>query len=79
MELLQRRRAEHVESVARLLHAVGPEQVLRRGYTITFRKKGGEVLKGAAQVKAGDKLVTRFADGEVESVAEDPRQPELFE
>jgi exodeoxyribonuclease VII large subunit len=79
MELLLERRAERVESVARLLRAVGPEQVLRRGYTITFRKKGGEVLKVAAQVKPGEKLVTRFADGEVESVAEDPRQPKLFE
>ena len=79
MALLQQRRGERVESMARFLHAVGPEQVLRRGYTITFRKKGGEVLKGAAQVKPGERLVTRFADGEVESVADDPRQPRLFE
>lgn len=79
MALLQQRRGERVESLARFLHAVGPEQVLRRGYTITFRKKGGQVLKGATQVKPGDKLVTRFADGEVESVADDPRQPKLFE
>jgi exodeoxyribonuclease VII large subunit len=79
MQLLHQRRAERVTTVERLLHAVGPEQVLRRGYTITFRKKGGEVLKGAAQVRPGEKLVTRFADGEVESVAEDPSQPKLFE
>jgi exodeoxyribonuclease VII large subunit len=79
MQLLQQRRQERVTTVERLLHAVGPEQVLRRGYTITFRKKGGEVLKGAAQVRPGEKLVTRFADGEVESVAEDPSQPKLFE
>jgi exodeoxyribonuclease VII large subunit len=77
--LMQQRRRERVESLARFLQAVGPEQVLRRGYTITFRKKGGEVLKGATQVRPGDKLVTRFADGEVESTAGDPRQPGLFE
>lgn len=79
MEILHRRRAEKVESLGRFLHAVGPQQVLRRGYTITLRRKGDEVLKSAAQVKPGDKLVTRFADGEVESVADDPRQPKLFE
>jgi exodeoxyribonuclease VII large subunit len=79
MQLLHQRRAERVESLARFLNAVGPEQVLRRGYTITFRKKGGVVVKSAEEVRPGDKLVTRFADGEVESVADDPRQPKLFE
>ena len=77
--LLMRRKADALDATARVLHAVGPEQVLRRGYTITFRKKGGAVLKGVADVVPGDKLVTRFADGEVESVAQDPRQPGLFE
>jgi exodeoxyribonuclease VII large subunit len=79
MELLHERRAERVESLARFLNAVGPEQVLRRGYTITLRKKGGAVVKSAEDVCPGDKLLTRFADGEVESVAQDPRQPGLFE
>ena len=79
MQILHQRRAERVESLARFLNAVGPEQVLRRGYTITFRKKGGAVVKSANEVRPGEKLVTRFADGEVESVAQDPRQPGLFE
>jgi len=60
------------------LNAVGPEQVLKRGYTITSLKRGGRPLTSAGQVKAGDSLVTRFADGEIESVAEDPKQPKLF-
>ena len=79
VEVLQKRRTERVESMARFLHAVGPEQVLRRGYTITMRKKGGAILRTAADARPGDRLVTRFADGQVESVAEDPRQPRLFE
>ena len=37
------------------------------------------VREGAAQIRPGDKLVTRFADGEIESTAGDPRQPGLFE
>src|SRR4030095_4593989 len=78
LQLLQQRRRDRVESLARFLQAVGPEQVLRRGYTITMRKKDGAVLKGPAQVKPGDKLVTRFAEGKIESTADDPRQPRLF-
>jgi exodeoxyribonuclease VII large subunit len=79
MEVLQDKREQRVEALARFLHAVGPEQVLRRGYSITSRKKDGAILKSAAQVRAGDRLVTRFAEGQVESTADDPRQPRLFE
>jgi exodeoxyribonuclease VII large subunit len=79
VDVLQQRRRERVDAMARFLHAVGPEQVLRRGYSITRKKKGGTILRSTADVRPGDKLVTRFADGEVESTAEDPRQPKLFE
>jgi exodeoxyribonuclease VII large subunit len=60
------------------LRALGPEGVLSRGYTITMRKKDGQILRQAAVVKAGETLVTRFADGVVESVVEDSRHPRLF-
>ncbi|MGB7156465.1 MAG: exodeoxyribonuclease VII large subunit [Tepidisphaeraceae bacterium] len=73
------RQVMRVDLLARHLTAVGPEQVLRRGYSITSLKRGGKVVRSAKQVQAGDHLVTRFADGEVESVAEDPKQPRLFE
>jgi exodeoxyribonuclease VII large subunit len=79
VDVLQKRRNERVESMARFLHAVGPEQVLRRGYSITMRKKGCVILRSAADVRPGDRLLTRFADGEVDSIAEDPRQPRLFD
>jgi len=79
VDVLQRRRGERVEALARFLHAVGPEQVLRRGYSITMRKKGGAILRAASEVRPGDRLLTRFSDGQVESVAEDPKQPKLFE
>jgi exodeoxyribonuclease VII large subunit len=79
MGVLQQRREQRVESLARFLQAVGPEQALKRGYSITTRKRDGAILRNAGQVKPGDKLVTRFADGEVESVADDPKQPRLFE
>jgi exodeoxyribonuclease VII large subunit len=72
-------RASGIDAIARQLDAVSPQSVLKRGYTITTRKKGGGVLRSVEQVKPGDKLITRFADGEVESIAEDSKQLSLFE
>lgn len=72
-------RSQRLDLLARHLQAVGPEQVLRRGYSITLRKSDGAVLRGAREVCPGDRLVTRFADGQVESVADDPARPRLFE
>src|SRR6185312_6093566 len=66
-------RLRQLEARARELEAVSPQSVLRRGYTMTIRKKDGAVLRSAEQVKPGDKLVTRFSDGQVESTANDSR------
>jgi exodeoxyribonuclease VII large subunit len=68
-----------IDLLARHLTAVGPEQVLRRGYSITTLKKGGKVVRSVEQVKPGDRIVTRLADGEIESTADDKNQPGLFE
>jgi exodeoxyribonuclease VII large subunit len=70
---------QRLEALGRQLEAVGPENVLRRGYTITTRKKGGAPVRSAAEVAPGDRVVTRFADGQVESVVDDSRQLPLFE
>lgn len=75
----QEHRAGLVQRLERLLNAVGPQQVLDRGYTITTLKKGGELVRSAMQIKAGDRLVTRFADGQIQSTADDPNQLGLFE
>lgn len=74
-----RTRSQQIDSLSRHLNAVGPNQVLARGYSITSLKKGGAILRSKDQLKGGERLLTRLADGEVESVAEDPRQPTLFE
>lgn len=72
-------RAELVSQREKLLDAISPHQVLQRGYTITTLKKGRVILRSRTQVKPGQRLLTHFADGELESVAEDPNQPTLFE
>ncbi|MSR66096.1 MAG: exodeoxyribonuclease VII large subunit, partial [Pedosphaera sp.] len=47
-----------------------PENVLARGYSITTDADTGCVLRDAKDVRAGQKLRTRLAKGEVRSVAE---------
>ncbi len=47
------------------LNALGPEQVLARGYSITTDAVTGKVLRDAAQVSAGQALTTRLAKGEI--------------
>jgi exodeoxyribonuclease VII large subunit len=74
----QRRRLARVDAVEAHLRAVGPQEVLRRGYTITTRRKDGMPLRHAADAKIGERLQTRFADGTIESTVEDPNQPKLF-
>jgi exodeoxyribonuclease VII large subunit len=73
-----RRRVTRMDALEAHLHAVGPQEVLRRGYTITMRKKDGLPLRRAVDAKVGETLVTLFADGKVESTVEDAKQPKLF-
>ena len=52
---------------ARELHAVGPAEVLRRGYSVTL-DSGGKVLRSVADAPPGSKIETRLADVSVGSV-----------
>ncbi len=72
-----RRRAERVIARSAQLEALSPQRILERGYTVT-RLAQGSVVRSAADVREPDRLVTRFADGEVTSVVEDEQRPKLF-
>jgi exodeoxyribonuclease VII large subunit len=63
-------RRERLRQVERRLNALGPEQVLGRGYSITMDAVSGKVLRDASKVKLGQKLMTRLKTGEVISQAE---------
>jgi exodeoxyribonuclease VII large subunit len=63
-------RREALRQLERRLNLLGPEQVLSRGYSITLDAKSGKVLRQASQVKPGQKLRTRLAEGEVSSQVE---------
>jgi len=62
-------RREALRQLEKRLHALGPEQVLARGYSLTTDAATGAVLRDPAQVAGGQKLKTRLAKGEVISVA----------
>jgi exodeoxyribonuclease VII large subunit len=63
----QRERLARVEDRLRLL---SPEAVLERGYSITLDAVTGKVVRDAADVVAGQRLVSRLAKGRITSVAE---------
>lgn len=68
-------RREALRQLQKRLSALGPEQVLGRGYSITTDAATGKVLRDSAKVKAGQKLRTRLAKGEVTSRAEAGARP----
>ena len=68
--LVLKTRRENLRQLEKRLHSLGPEQVLTRGYSITTDAATGKVLRDAAKVKAGQKLQTRLAKGEIKSAAE---------
>ncbi|MCS6982308.1 MAG: exodeoxyribonuclease VII large subunit [Flavobacteriales bacterium] len=66
-ELLRRQRKE-LMALERNVHNLSPEQVLRRGYSITLHR--GKALKDPQQVSAGETLETLVYLGKVLSIVQ---------
>lgn len=49
------------------LEILNPLATLSRGYSITMEAKSGKVVRSIAMAKNGERWITRFADGRVES------------
>ena len=62
-----------LENLQARLAALDPVLQLQRGYTLTFTADG-RLVHSAADVHRGERLTTRFADGSVESVADNVLQ-----
>ncbi|MFM7181608.1 MAG: exodeoxyribonuclease VII large subunit [Verrucomicrobiales bacterium] len=60
------RNGERLASLRSLLVSLGPDSVLKRGFTLTLGPDGKPVRR-VADVRAGDVLRTRLAEGEVTS------------
>jgi exodeoxyribonuclease VII large subunit len=61
------RRARDLAAAARQLQLIGPDAVLRRGYSITIGP-AGQVVRAPGDVAPGQSITTRLAEGEVQSV-----------
>jgi exodeoxyribonuclease VII large subunit len=58
-------RRTQVGSLAQRLVDLNPEDILKRGYSITVKRETGEVVVNAAQVDQGDGLSVRLHQGEL--------------
>lgn len=61
----QRHQLDKLEKVVQLMSV---DATLKRGFTIT--QKDGKILRSVGEVKSGDRLSTRFMDGEIQSKAD---------
>jgi exodeoxyribonuclease VII large subunit len=68
LALKQQRAA--LRQLERRLNALGPEQVLARGYSITTDAATGKIIRRARDAKAGQSLRTRVKEGEIASKVE---------
>ena len=63
-------RSDHrLDALSRELRAVGPQQVLARGYSVTLREDGS-IVRATSDAPEGTLLTTRVADGSVRSRVE---------
>ncbi len=81
LDAAMQRRAElagrALVAAADQLRVVSPEAVLQRGFSITT-DKSGNILRSAEQVKKGDLISTRLAEGSIDSTVGKPKQGSLF-
>lgn len=57
---------QQLDGFERVLAAFDPSHVLQRGYSITQRKDGS-IVRSVSDVAVGERMLTRLADGNVES------------
>lgn len=62
-----------VERLGSLLQALGPESILKRGFSVTYGADG-EIVKSANKVSPGDELTTQVSDGKIVSVVQKPKK-----
>lgn len=64
-EMKLRKSRSELESYEKNIELLKPENVLRRGYTLTYRK--GSIIKRKEDLASGDIINTRFTDGMISS------------
>jgi exodeoxyribonuclease VII large subunit len=70
VKLRIQRNSDKLAALADQLEGLSPLNVLKRGYSLTRTADGVNLIRDAAEVKPGDRIVTRLAAGEVVSRVE---------
>ena len=60
------KREDEVRRLRAMLKVLGPQSAFERGFSMTLDEEG-KLVRSAAEVKAGEALVTKLGDGEVRS------------
>lgn len=79
MAALMAMRSRQAASLEGRLVSASPAQVLKRGFSITRRLTGREVVRSPVGLREGDRIVTETAEGDIHSRVVDSRQGELFQ
>ncbi|WP_319504521.1 exodeoxyribonuclease VII large subunit [Bacteroides graminisolvens] len=66
VQVLLTAQKHRLELVAQRVEGASPERLLQRGYSLTLKE--GKVVTDATSLREGDRLTTRLAKGEVDSV-----------
>jgi exodeoxyribonuclease VII large subunit len=74
IRLIQVRKSD-ISVLEKTLEILKPENVLQRGYTITY--KNGEIVKSSKQLEENDLIETRFVDGKVRSKVSETKQDQI--
>ena len=70
-EYALQRQSEGIEAFQKMVKALDPVHVLKRGYSITM--VNGKSITDASGVKKGDRLFTRLHNGSISSLVEDSK------
>ncbi len=62
-----------LEAKSAHLESLSPLAILSRGYSLTRRLPSGGLVRDAADLAVGDRIATRFAQGEIVSRVESPQ------
>lgn len=60
---------ERIQRQASLIRTLGPESTFARGFSVTMTTQG-KVVRDASELEKGDRIVSRFARGQVDSTVE---------
>jgi exodeoxyribonuclease VII large subunit len=65
------RSRERLAGLSSRLEALSPLSVLARGYSLTERARDGQIVRDAAQLSVGERVLLRFAQGRAIGIVED--------